>query len=218
VVFNTHRFHAISFRFGGSSNNFREDFIVMAQAQEFVDFEVEADFEKIEEFGGGGGFITVPPGDYLFEVVDVQQESSKTTNNPMVVVYSTVSEGQESDEAAAQTGQRVRTNYSLLPQAIGRLKQLMIACGAPLDKFRAGSIMGAKYRGTIVHSQGKAEANPDGTVKEAKTYANICNEKPLDAGAAVADAPPPPPVTKAKPAAAAAKPGTNGQAQQTRRA
>ncbi len=190
------------------------------QRQEFVDFEVEADFANVQEFGGGG-FKQLPEGEYIFEVSFVEQESS-SNNNQMVVVYSKVAEGQETEEAAAQTGQEARTNYVLLPQSIGRLKNLMIACGAPLDdKFRASAVMGARYRGTIVHSEGKSEAGPDGQPKPARMYANITNERALDSTVAATPPPPPPPVTKAgstKVAPAAVKPAGNSAGQQPRRA
>jgi hypothetical protein len=175
----------------------------MAERQAFVDFEVEADFEKIQEFGGGG-YSLIPEGDFIFEVVHLEQEVSKN-NNQMVVVYSAVCEGQETDEAAKQTGEEARSNYVLTEKAMGRLKQLMIACGAPLDKFRASAIMGAKYRGTIVHSTAEGEAGPDGQPKEGKTYANVTNERPLESGETEA-APPPPPIAAKKATAPAAKP------------
>lgn len=184
--------------------------------QEFVDFEVEGlDIEGAKEFGGGG-FYLVPPGNYLFEVTNVVQENSKKSNAPMVVVYATITDGQENDEAAKETGQTVRNNYSLSPKAIGRLKQLMIACGAPLDKFRAGAIFGAKFRADVIHSAGEADVGPDGQPREATTFANLANEKPLG-GEAQVEAAPPPPVMKSKPAApAAAKP--TGNSTQARRA
>lgn len=185
------------------------------QDQEFVDFEIEADFEKVKEFGGGG-FYLVAPGQYTFQVVDVKNENAKSSGNPMVVVYAEVVDAAD-DEGRKEIGQRVRNNYSLGEKAIGRLKQLMIACGAQMDKFRAGEIMGAKFLADVVHSQGTAEAGPDGQPKEAPTFANLANEKPLNAEA-VADKAPAPPITKARTTTTAApsKPATNGQ--QTRRA
>jgi len=88
----------------------------------------------------------------------------------------------------------------------------MIACGAPLDKFRASALMGAKFRGSIVHNLGDASPGPDGQPREARTFANLCNEKPLETIEA-APPPPPPPVTK-KAAPAVTKPTANA----TRRA
>jgi hypothetical protein len=177
------------------------------EQQEFVDFEIEADFENIKEFGGRG-FPLLPVNDYIFEVEHVEQKPS-SKNTPMVVVTSKVAEGQEDDEAAKYTGQKVWANYPLTDKAMGRLKNIMIACGAPLDKFRASALMGAKYRASIVHNQGDATPGPDGQPREARMFANLCNERPLETIEAAAPPPPPPATKKAtatttKPAAAPA--------------
>jgi len=185
----------------------------MADAPEFVDFEIEADFEGTDAWGGG--FQLVPPGKYILEVANIQQGTSKT-NNPKMDVTFTVAEGQETDEAAKHTGRTVFSTYSLLPQSLGRLKQFMIACGAPLDKFRAGNCMGAKIRATVQHTEGSAEPGPDGKPREARTFAKVVDELPLDAGGDDAqDAPPPPPPVTNKKATGNAK---NNSTQQTRRA
>jgi hypothetical protein len=187
--------------------------------QEFVDFEIEGDFEGVKEFDGGN-FPLLPPREFIFEVTNVTQKTSSNNNN-MVVVESTVAEGQDDDEAAAFTGQKAWTNYVLTDKALGRLKNLMLACKAPMDKFRASAILGAKYRGTITHSQSDGSPGPDGKPREARTFANVSKERPLDGGAEQkqeAAPPPPPPVTQGK--AAATKPAGNSKpaAQQTRRA
>ncbi len=106
-------------------------------------------------------------------------------------------------------------NYSLLPQSLGRLKQLSVACGAQLDKFRASEHIGQTIRATIVHVDGAASIGPDGTPRPARTFANVINEAPLEV---VEEAPkkaatPPalkgaqnkPPVTTNKPAANGAR-------------
>lgn len=179
------------------------------QQQEFVDFEFDADFAGTKEFGGGD-YPLLPIGDYIFEVVNVSQKAS-SNNNQMVVVESVVAEGQDNDEAAKFTGQRTWTNYVLLPQSLGRLKQLMIACGAPMDKFRASALLGARYRGTITHAEGSTEPGPDGTPRKPRTFANVCQEKPLEGTTQKEAPPPPPPVTKAAAPA-------NGKGPATRRA
>ena len=181
----------------------------MAEQQEFVDFEFEADFENIKEFGGGA-FPLLPLGSYIFEVEHVEQKPS-SKNTPMVVVTSKVAEGQDNDEAAKYTGQKAWGNYPLTEKAMGRIKNLMMACGAPLDKFRASALLGAKYRADIVHNQGDATPGPDGQPREARTFANIANERPLETVEAAPS--PPPPV--AKKGAAATKPAA---ASATRRA
>lgn len=144
----------------------------MSNENEFADFEVEQDFNDVKPMEGGD-FALVPPGEYLFDVAHVEQKVS-SNNNPMVVVTFLVAEGEFQ-------GSKVWGNYALVPQSLGRLKQLMVACNASLDKFRAAEIMGARIRGTITHSQGAAQVGNDGNPLPAKTFANISNEQPLEA-------------------------------------
>jgi hypothetical protein len=181
------------------------------EQQEFTDFEVEADFENIKEFDGGN-FPLVAEGEYNLEIEHVEQKPS-SNNNQMIVVTSRVLEEQDTPEAAAFSGQKLWTNYVLVPQSMGRLKTLMIACGAPLDKFRASAIMGARYRGTVVHSQGAGVRRPDGTELPPRTFANVTRERPIGGEEQQAAAPTPPPVTKAKPTSGAGRKATpNGAA------
>lgn len=179
----------------------------MADAPEFVDFEVDGDFEAAKEFGGG--FSNVPPGKYILDIDNIQQKTFSSNNAGFVVTFK-VSEGQENDEAAKQTGRLLFGNYVLTDKALGRVKQLMIACGAPLDKFRASACMGAKIRAEVIHNEGKPDVGPDGQPRDAKTFANVINEMPLDATPAQDEAPPPPPPSTKK--AAATTPAANGKA------
>jgi len=181
-------------------------------AAEFADFEVEIDLTDVPEMDGS--FQLIPPGDYTFDVIKVEQKPS-SKNNPMIVVTFQVPEDSDSPHA----GSRAWGNYSLLKQSWGRLKTLMVACGASLDKFRASEIMGARLRATIVHRQGDARVDPaTGQMQEAKTFANVVSERPLeDAPAAAAPAATPPVANKGKAAAPAAKPA-NSTAGAARRA
>lgn len=165
----------------------------MAEAPEFVDFEIDADFESAKEFGGGG-YATVPIGNYIFTVENIQQRTFKSNNAGVVVTFK-IAEGQDDDEAAKWTGSLVFGNYSLSDKALGRLKQFMMACGAPLDKFRASACMGAKIRGEIIHNTSDGDAGPDGQPREGRTFANLVNEKPFDLEASTEAPPPPPPIT-----------------------
>lgn len=143
----------------------------MSNENEFADFEVEQDFNDIKPMEGGN-YPLVPVGDYTFDIENVIQKPS-SNNNPMVVVTFVVAEGEFQ-------GAKVWGNYPLVKQSLGRLKQLMVACNANLDKFRAAEIMGARIRGTIVHSEGQVQVGPDGNPLPVRTFANISNEQPLE--------------------------------------
>lgn len=189
----------------------------MAQ-QEFVDFEVEADFSNVKPMEGGK-FDVPAEGSYILDVIGVVQDES-STNKPMVTVEYLIAEGQETDEAAKFTGQHLWQNYFLTTKALGRLFNLMKACGAPLDKFRASAIYGAKIRADVVHNEGAAQTDENGQPRPVKVFANVCKELPLE-GAAAAESTPPPPVTKAagnKPSTSTAKPTSNNNAGAVRRA
>jgi hypothetical protein len=177
--------------------------------QEFVDFEVEADFSNVKPMEGGK-YDLVAEGSYIVDIVGVVQDES-STNKPMVTVEFMIAEGQDNDESAKFTGQHLWGNYFLTQKALGRLFNLMKACGAPLDKFRASAIYGAKLRLDVVHNQGDQRTDENGNPLAIKTFANVCKERPVDEGAAV-ESTPPPPVTKAatKPTTSAAKPAANG--------
>jgi hypothetical protein len=169
-------------------------------SQEFADFEIHTDFNEIPAMSGE--FTLLPPGEYELDVRYVKQDTSKSTNNPMIVVTYEVAgvlsaPGIENPDSLI--GQKAWANYSLLPQSLGRLKQLMVAAGANLDKFRAAEIMDARILATIVHNQGDARVDSNGTPLPARTFANVQNERPLEVAA---------PATKSK-TVAAAPPITN---------
>jgi len=164
----------------------------------YVPFEIDQDLSSVQEFGGDGGAPpALPPGEYVFDVVDVVQATSKT-NNPKIEVTFECVEG-------PFLGVRVINNYSLQPQALGRWKKLQMACGGPLNKISSEAVMGARIRAGIVHNEGQPQKNPDGTLKTGpdgeplppRVFANVVNERPLDQPTQQEPATPPP-VTRGK--------------------
>lgn len=135
-----------------------------------VDFEV--DFEKplddVKEWGGESGPL-VAPGTYTLTVVEVSLESGD--KGPYAAVKYEVQDDGEFK------GSFVYNNYSFSGKALGRVKQLMLACGAQLDKFRANEIMGATIVADIVHNVGAPKIDENGTPMEPKTFANVANER-----------------------------------------
>lgn len=181
------------------------------ETQEFANFEIELgdDFQNTNAWGGE--LRPVPPvGTYQLTVVNIENKPIGN-NTPAVVVTFTI--GNAEDTSLNDT--KVWNNYPLTAKAMGRLKQFMIAGGGSLSKFNAEEYLGVTIMGDITHSMGDAKIGPDGTPMEARVFANVCNERPMEA-AAVAETPAtPPPVTrgnKATAAAAAAAKPANGAA------
>lgn len=162
----------------------------MAQ-NDFTDFEIQQSFDEVQAWGGEQRPL-VAPGDYRLTVIHVEQKPS-SNNQPMVAVTFEVADDGE------QKGAKVYNNYSLQPQALGRLKALMVACGASLSGFRASEIMGATIRASVIHTEGQAKVDQQGNPLPARTFANVINELPLDDGPVQA-ATQTPPVLKGKPA------------------
>lgn len=185
-------------------------------SQEFADFVVEQSFEDVNAMTGE--YQLVAPGEYVVDVTHLEQKAAKSSGNSMIVATFTVAEkeAQDSEESAKFAGQKLWCNYTLVPQSLGRLKQLMIACGANLQRFQASEILNSRIRVTVVHRNGGQYTDKDGNVKEGKDQANVTNERPLTDAAAQAASQPAtqaPPVTRtngAKPATS--KPATTGTA------
>ncbi len=171
--------------------------------QEFADFEIQQNFSDIDAWGGEPRPL-VPPGDYKLTVVGVENATAKSSQQPMVAVTFEVAEGEHA-------GMKVWNNYSLSPKALGRLKALMVACGASLDAFRAREIMGQTIRASVIHVEGAAQVDQSGNTLPARTFANLINELPPEEAQAQAEPTKTtaPPITKAAPAPTA-KPAQNG--------
>jgi hypothetical protein len=166
---------------------------------EFVSFELDFDLTDVQAFGGGSG-PQLPPGDYVFLITHVEQGTSKSSSQPTLKL-----DFQVDDEGSPMHGTKIKRSYSLQPQALGRIKQLMIAIGAPLDKIRADAFVGGRFIAEVSIKTMPGLVKPDGSVSAPKDMMDIGNERALE-GAPVEEAPPPPPVTKkaAKPLATAA--------------
>jgi len=167
-------------------------------AQEFADFVIEQDFTDIKPMSGE--FQVLPAGEYVADITHLEQKPS-STNNPMMVATFQVAEAeaQDNDLARACAGQKVWANYSLLQQSQGRIKTLMVACGANLSRFVASEILNSRIRITVVHTLGDQRTDESGNPLPRKVFANPQNERPLDDGSEQVAAPTPP-VLKGKPA------------------
>jgi Protein of unknown function (DUF669) len=159
----------------------------------YQSFEIDTSTEDAKEWSGEGGDFApnVDPGEYTLEITDLQQDTSKKGNS-MIVAEFTVVDG---DFA----GQKLKGWYALTDKAMGRIKQLQIACGARLDKIRGDELIAAKIRATVIHEPGQPQFNPDGTPKtdangvpyEPRMFCKVLNERPLEEKPAQQVAPPP---------------------------
>lgn len=182
--------------------------------QEFVDFEVDGlDLTDVKPWDGE--FKLVDQGTYVVEVTGVDQDQTETTNKPYIEVQFTITPDQETEQAAAFAGQKLWGRYFLTDKAKGRLVSLMMACGAPLDRFKASNIYGAKLLIDVVHNQGEQKSDENGNPLPVRTFANVQKERAIEGAAQVQQSAPPPPAAKAA-AKPAAKPAANGQAQARR--
>jgi len=169
--------------------------------QEFADFEIDYDFNSTKPMEGGG-FELVPEGTYRVQVINLQQKTA-STGKSMVEVEFLITDEQPSEEAQGFAGSHLWNNYVVSDKAMGRFSQLMIACSAPLDKFRASAIYGQEILIDVVHNEGEQKTDAEGNPLPIRTFANVCRERALDDGQVQEEAPPPPPVTRAKPAVVA---------------
>lgn len=143
---------------------------------EFTDFEVQVDLSEVEAWGGESR-PPLPPGDYIFEAISVKQQPAKSSGNPMIVVQFRVPD----DVGSEYAGFSVFNNYVLVPTAMGRLKQLMIAVGGTLDgKIRASEIMGARIRASVINEEYGGQPDANGNPTPVKVAARIQNELPLE--------------------------------------
>src|SRR5215469_12356309 len=128
---------------------------------QFDDFEIDMNnsSEEFKEWSGEGfGPPEVPPGEYVVDVASIEQKSSKTKGEPMMLITFEIAEGDF-------TGKKVTNNYMLSDAARGRVKKLQNACGARLDKVRSAELRGARIRITVVHNPGNQQMGPDGNPK-----------------------------------------------------
>jgi hypothetical protein len=151
---------------------------------QFNDFEIQIDLTNVQEFGGSGGGPSLPAGEYVFDVVEAKQDTSKAGNSlsgdPTVV------------------GKQITGWYTLKDgKGLGRIKNLMMACGARLDAIRASELIGGRIYATVIHEEGQVQVDQEGNPQPASVFAKVCNERALEA-AEPAPAPTPPPVTRGK--------------------
>lgn len=171
------------------------------------EIDINLEGEDIRAFGGGGGPI-LPVGQYTFDITAADQGTSKKQQPTLKVTFKVADEGEF-------LGVELTKSYSLQTKALGRIKNLMMAAGARLDKIRPGDLVGARIIADIIHTEGQGSVDAAGNVVPGGTFCDIVKEQ----GVAPPEPPPPPPPA----AKGVAKPATppaakNGAAPAARRA
>ncbi len=166
------------------------------------EIDIDLSGDDVKAFGGGGGPI-LPVGQYTFEVSAAEQGTSKKNQPVAKITFKVVDDGEH-------FGVELNKSYSLQQQALGRIKNLMVAAGCRLDKIRLGELMGARIIADVVHTEGQGNVDAQGNVQPGRMLCDIVKETAIET-AEEAPPPPPPPAAKAKTVAASTAP-KNGTA------
>lgn len=154
-----------------------------------ADFELDYDLSNTKAWDGNGGGPNVDPGEYALELTEVEKGTSNAGKPVLKITFTVVSEG-------PFNGQKFARSYSLTQAALGRVTNLVMACGARLDKIRREDYLGRIIEATIIHTEAPPQAAPDGTMRAARSFIDVINERPLEGQEQ--------PAVKAAPAPAAA--------------
>lgn len=131
---------------------------------EYAPFNIDLNLEDVQEWGGEERPL-LPIGTYHFEVVNVSNEGK------FIKVEFKVLEGPQVDG-------RAWNNYMTgTKPGQARLKSLMIACGASLQRFNSDELLGAYIYADVIHQVGNARVDEMGVPLPAKTFANVQNER-----------------------------------------
>ena len=153
--------------------------------QEFTDFEVQVELDGVNAYDGQAS-DPAPAGDWQLLVTHVEHTNS-SNNNPMIKCTFEIVAGADGSDAGEAKGKKAYNNYMLNNQTgLGRLKQLMIACGASLGQLRASELMGQTIRATVTHTAGEQKIGADGNPLPPKIFANVSCEMPLESSASAA--------------------------------
>lgn len=164
----------------------------MSDGVNLPEIDIDLSSDELRAFGGGGGPI-LPVGTYTFDISAVEQTTSKKNQPVAKVTFKVVDEGEH-------FGVELSKSYSLQTQALGRIKNLMIACNARLDKIRLGELLGARIIAEVIHTEGQGVVDAQGNVQPGRMLCDVVKEQAI----AVEEPPPPPPPAAKNTAKAAA--------------
>jgi hypothetical protein len=164
-----------------------------------ADFNIDLDTTDTKAFSGAGmQGPSVPEGDYVVDLVEIERSTSKKGNDMLVIDFE-VAEGDYS-------GKRVRAWYTLTEAAKGRIKQLQLACGeTDFSQLRRSTLDGARLIISVKHEKMPQAFNSNGEPYPESISAKVHSERALDVAEPEPAPAPPPPSTKKNGAAAAAR-------------
>ena len=157
---------------------------------EHVDFELQIDLGEVDAWGGESGPV-VPAGVYDLEVISAAQGESTKQQPVIKLEFRILNEGPHYDKI-------IKKSYSLQKQSLGRVKNLMIACGARLDAIRGSELVNKQLVAEYVHRQGDPQVGPDGNMSEGKMFGDLMNERAVEGAEATTAAPAPAPAPVAQ--------------------
>lgn len=167
------------------------------EAADLPEIDIDLSGEDVRAWGGESG-PKLPIGKYTMDVVSAVQKPSKQNQPTIEVTFKVADEGEHN-------GVELTKKYSLQQKALGRIKSLMMACGASLDKIRPAELIGARILVDIVHTEGQGKVDAQGNVVPGGTFCDVINETAMAA-------PEPAPVAKAPAKAATPPPAAKGPA------
>ena len=135
----------------------------------------------------GGEFEVLPPGDYAFQIVKVEQENSSQKGTPTLVVHTEVI------SPASMAGRKLIARYYLTEGSRGRLKSLTDATGVQLDDaggFDDEQLIGLQFSADVVNEVYEKQDPLDPTKKVTRNQARVQNERPFDGNIVESHEPP----------------------------
>lgn len=109
------------------------------------------------------GFEPLPAGDYQLKIVECELKTSEKSGNDYLAWKFEVAEGD-------LLGRAIWDNTSLLPQALWKLKGLLVAAGVPFDEGEDGGFNSEDALGEIVTARVIVEEGQSGPRNSIKAY------------------------------------------------
>lgn len=156
---------------------------------DFVDFNLSL---NLDEVGTWDGTYKGPePGEYTWEVTNVEQVQTNNGNPGVKFTFAVV------DEDSDQKGRTVMKTYTLKndSKALARFKHLITVLGVDPNNINGSELLGKRLIAECYKSRMKDRTAADGSVIEGKEVSDLRGERSVDGQQEVETAPPPPPPT-----------------------